>query len=73
MLLRHGADISAKDSDGMTPLHSAAHRNPSPRGVITLLIEHGADTAAVNNDGQRPCQLATGRGAAAEVVRLLCG
>ena len=40
-LIRHGADVNAKDDDGNTPLMYAALNSNSPE-IFTLLIEAGA-------------------------------
>lgn len=40
--------ISAKDSDGSTPLHCATWKGH--REVVGLLLEHGADVNAQNNN-----------------------
>ena len=47
-LIRHGADVNAKDDDGNTSLMWAE----SPE-VVTLLIEAGADVNAKTKDGWR--------------------
>ncbi len=51
--LRAGADPSAQDGDGWTPLHYAAHHTASP-AVIVALLEAGADPNARGNDGMIP-------------------
>ena len=52
LLLSHGVDIHARESDGGTPLHSAAfygHAN-----VCELLLEQGADPSLGDNTGMNP-------------------
>jgi len=47
LLLKSGADVSAKTPDGATPLlHSLAY-GASHHGITELLIAHGADLKAV--------------------------
>src|SRR5438445_7553984 len=49
-LLAHGADVNAKDHDGMTPLHTAVEK--SFVVVMELLLNHGADVnARMRHDG----------------------
>ena len=76
ILLDHGSEISAKDNDGMTPLHSAAKSKPSPQGVIAVPLEYGADAAAVNSEELTICQVAAAREAGPEIEQevelLLC-
>ena len=61
MLLRNGADIAARMSDGDTPLHSACSSGINGRPldwqekclkVTDLLLDHGADVNAVNLQGR---------------------
>lgn len=53
-ILKRGANIEAKDRDGLTPLIRAAEQNANP-AVIEVLLKHGADINAKysfkNNDG----------------------
>ena len=56
MLIECGADLTARDDDGMTPLHlaSASWAEISPlehAEFVHMLLEHGADVNARSNDG----------------------
>ena len=67
LLLNHGADATAKDSNGNTPLH-CVWRSPRKGSttygttftlqeavqIAKLLLESGADLHAQNNKGQTP-------------------
>ena len=56
LLVRAGAKLETRASNGRTALHRAAHH-----GCIEctrLLLEKGADASAVDNDGKTPIDLA---------------
>ena len=53
LLLRHGADVNAKDEEGKTPLSGA-----SKFEVFELLLSHGADPNVQDNYGATPLLLA---------------
>ena len=59
LLLRHGAALNATDSNGRTPLHTAAapwwQENAE---LAALLIAAGADVQAREGDGRTPLDLA---------------
>ena len=59
LLLRHGAALDATDSNGRTPLHTAAapwwQENAE---LAALLITAGADVQARDGDGRTPLDLA---------------
>jgi len=52
ILMTRGADVSAKDRNGRTPLHHAA-RNGFVE-IVQLMITAGADVNAKTNDGIAP-------------------
>ena len=54
--LKLGADINAKDANGDSPLHLAAHMNHG--NIIKELLKHSANVNATNNDQETPLILA---------------
>jgi hypothetical protein len=70
-LIEYGADISAEDVNGRTPLHLASEGiHLKDRHVLQLLLEHGADINTRAKDGSTPLHFASEWGAL-EVVHLL--
>ena len=67
-LIDGGADVSAAEKDGWTPLHFAARNGY--KAVIRLLIDGGADISAAEKDGWTPLHVAEQNGHEA-VARLL--
>jgi quinoprotein dehydrogenase-associated probable ABC transporter substrate-binding protein len=55
-LIKRGADVNAKDKDGMTALMVAASHNNAP--MIGLLMQSGANAAVRNNRGQTAVDIA---------------
>ncbi|MCY4390380.1 MAG: ankyrin repeat domain-containing protein [Desulfurellaceae bacterium] len=55
-LLVDGADLTARDKKGQTPLHTAA-RNTNP-DIIACLLDRGADLNARDETGYTPLQIA---------------
>lgn len=68
ILLRHGADVNAKDDVGHTPLHTAVFRREV--GIVRLLLAAGADPAIVSQFEETPLTVA-GRLELIEIERLL--
>ena len=66
--IERGADVTATEPDGTTPLHWAVHADDA--GIVDMLLAAGADAAATNRYGVAPIALACVNGNAA-VVRLL--
>uniref|UniRef100_A0A914XIB3 Uncharacterized protein n=1 Tax=Plectus sambesii TaxID=2011161 RepID=A0A914XIB3_9BILA len=56
LLLQAGADVNARDKDGWTPLHGAAHWGE--RQACEALVENGADFATQSFAGQTPLDVA---------------
>ena len=67
--IERGADVTAADPDGTTPLHWAAHADDA--AIVELLLAAGADPQAANRYGVRPISLACTNGDAAIVEALL--
>jgi ankyrin repeat protein len=67
-LLDNGADVNAKQQQGFTPLHAAAHHGHIE--LVRLLLERGADPRAVTDAGKTPVDVASERGHG-EVAALL--
>ena len=68
-LLDRGADVDARQGDGATALHWAAHLNDLQ--AADLLIRAGAAVDAANDLGVTPLWVATTGGSAAMVSKLL--
>ena len=58
LLLDHGADIEAKDSDERTPLFNAMYPCPGPylgnHALVRMLLKKGAHVNARNKYGETP-------------------
>ena len=67
--IERGADVTAADPDGTTPLHWAAHADDAV--IVELLLAAGADPQAANRYRVRPISLACTNGNAAIVGLLL--
>lgn len=67
-LLSAGADAAAREPDGTTPLHYAAHY--ADTRLVEALLKRKADPDAANEFGARPLALAATSGSA-EVIALL--
>ena len=55
--LDRGADLTARNEHGMTPLHEAAGFSTTP-AVVALLLDRGADPKARDKDGKLPVEYA---------------
>ena len=53
-----GADVNARDHQGMTPLHNAASRGDVE--MIEYLVSQGADATLLNREGQSTADMANG-------------
>ena len=56
ILLKHRAEINARDVDGNRPLHMACKRGHAR--TVELMMSHGADTSAENKYRQTPLHIA---------------
>ena len=72
-LIRHGADVTARDDTHSTPLHLVSSKDKESAIVVYMLIRHGADVNAPNMDGSTPLHMAASSRLALEstIVRLL--
>ncbi len=59
-LLAAGAEVSAAQAGGFTPLHQAAAAGAEE--LVRLLLEHGAAAGAESDQGKLPRDLAVERG-----------
>jgi len=69
LLIEHGADVNAAQSDEFTPLMGAAQNGQME--MIELLLAHGARADVARANGQTPVDLARegGHAAAAELLK----
>ena len=65
--LAAGADVSAKNEGGLTPLHPAAYEGHME--IVELLIAKGADVNTKDVDGFTPVDLAKGHPGIADMLR----
>jgi len=68
LLLKHGANVDAKDNTDSTPLHLASRCRLLD--AIQLLLQNGANVHAQDREGKTAFIVASGRGHQ-EVMQLL--
>lgn len=71
LLIKNGATVDARDSNGDTPLCLAAAEGHEETAVA--LLKAGADPRVRNNKGQTPLDLAVGRPAIELILRKALG
>jgi ankyrin repeat protein len=69
LLLEHGADANAAQSDGFRPLHGAAENGQ--RETIELLLKYGADKTLAQAQGETALDIARKRGHGEDILSLL--
>ena len=69
MLLEKGAQMNAKESDGMTPLHYACHRDHIE--IVRLWCDRGSNIEAINIKGGTPLYYAALNGHLSVVKELV--
>ena len=57
LLIKHGADVTARDEAHLTPLHLASSQASTE--TVRLLIEHGANVSARDRSRRTPLHLAS--------------
>ena len=67
-LVEHGADVTAQDENGSTPLHLVPHRVD----IARILVEHGADVTAHDKDGSTPLYSASFGGSVKFLMVVCC-
>jgi len=60
VLVEHGADVSAQDEDGSTPVHRLSESYSGNVDLAWFLVEHGADVTAQDNHGETPLHRLSG-------------
>ena len=58
LLLGHGADSRAADSEGWTPIHEASHW--SDARAVQALLQHGANVRCASKEGETPLHVVPG-------------
>ena len=69
VLISEGADVNARDTDGLTPLMIAAKFSSTPE-IVQLLLEKGAEVNARSRSGWTPLMYAASN-SNLEIVQLL--
>ncbi|MBX2842757.1 MAG: ankyrin repeat domain-containing protein [Flammeovirgaceae bacterium] len=69
LLIKNGANVNAKQIQGVTPLHSAAHNGETE--IVKLLLENGAEVNAKMETGQTAMAMAIDKnfGAITDLLR----
>lgn len=60
LLIQNGADVNARQQQGVTPLHSAAHNGQNE--LVHFLIQNGADCNAQTDSGKTALDMAIEKG-----------
>ena len=66
LLIKLGADVRARNDDGMTPLHLAQYP-----ALVDVLIKHGSDLNARSNDGSTALHVSAAEGEDAGSVEVI--
>ena len=69
LLIRHGADVTARDDTRSTPLHLASSKGSAES--VDILIRHGSDVNARDANQSTPLHLAASSRLEGTIVRLL--
>ena len=69
LLLKHRADVDARDLYGGSALHTASHLDN--QAVVEVLLDHKADVNAYDNEGWTPLHLAAEAGHSSMVKYLI--
>jgi|SRR5579859_7925014 len=60
LLIKHGANVNAKQQQGITPLHETTHNGKME--LTRLLLDHGAAANVKTENGQTPLDMALEKG-----------
>lgn len=69
ILLQHGADVNARDDEGLTPLMRAARNNDQQ--ALEMLLRYGADPRLAANDGNTALHFAAAKASVQNIQSLI--